>query len=53
MILNAMLGVIRIFIIWSKGEASAKRVVEVLNLPQDLAVGDRGSGRRDIWSSAM
>lgn len=47
MILNAMLGVTRIFIIWSKGEASAKRVVEVLNLPQDLAVetgGERATG---------
>ena len=38
MILNAMLGVTKIFIIWSKGEASAKRVVEVLELPEDLAV---------------
>ena len=47
MILNAMLGVTQIFIIWSKGEASAKRVVEVLNLPQDLAVetgGERATG---------
>ena len=32
MILNAMLGVTKIFIIWSKGEASAKRVVEVLEI---------------------
>ena len=38
MILNAMLGVTKIFIIWSKGEASAKRVVEVLELPEDLTV---------------
>ena len=36
MILNAMLGVTKIFIIWSKGEASAKRVVEVLELPEDF-----------------
>lgn len=38
MIINAMLGVTKIFIIWSKGEASAKRVVEVLELPEDLTV---------------
>ncbi len=38
MILNAMLGVTRIFVMWSKGEASAKRVAEVLALPEDLSV---------------
>lgn len=38
MILNAMLGVTRIFVIWSKGEASANRVADVLELPEDLAV---------------
>ncbi len=38
MILNAMLGITRIFVIWSKGEASAKRVAEVLELPADLEV---------------
>lgn len=38
MILNAMLGVTKIFIIWSKGQASAKRVVAVLALPPDLEV---------------
>ncbi len=37
-ILNAMLGVTRIFIMWSKGEASARRVAQVLNTPPDLAV---------------
>lgn len=36
MILNAMLGITRIFVIWSKGEASAKRVAEVLAHPADL-----------------
>ena len=36
MILNAMLGVTRIFIMWSKGEASALRVAEVLALPEDM-----------------
>ena len=36
--LNAMLFVTRIFIMWSKGEASAKRVADVLELPEDMAV---------------
>ena len=38
MILNAMLGVTRIFVMWSKGEASAKRVADVLAIPEDLTV---------------
>ena len=38
MILNAMMGVTRIFVMWSKGEASAKRVGRVLELPKDLTV---------------
>ncbi len=38
MILNAMLGITRIFVIWSKGEASARRVAEVLRMPEDLTV---------------
>lgn len=38
MILNAMLGVTRIFVMWSKGEASAKRVAQVLASPEDLLV---------------
>ena len=37
MILNAMLGVTRIFVMWSKGEASAKRVADVLATPEDMA----------------
>ena len=36
MILNAMLGVTRIFVMWSKGEASANRVADVLAMPEDL-----------------
>ena len=36
MILNAMLGITRIFVMWSKGEASANRVADVLDLPRDL-----------------
>ncbi len=38
MILNAMLGVTRIFVMWSKGQASANRVADVLELPEDLQV---------------
>jgi len=38
MILNAMLGITRIFVMWSKGEASAKRVSAVLETPEDLLV---------------
>ena len=38
MILNAMLAVTRIFVMWSKGEASAKRVAQVLELPVELTV---------------
>ncbi len=37
-ILNAMLGITRIFILCSKGQASAKRVAEVLKTPEDLQV---------------
>lgn len=47
MILNAMLGVTKIFIIWSKGQASAKRVVEVLNLPRELEVQPHAPGPAD------
>lgn len=36
MILNAMLGITKIFVMWSKGEASAHRVAEVLSMPEDL-----------------
>ena len=38
MILNAMTGITRIFVMWSKGQASARRVAEVLELPEDLQV---------------
>jgi ATP-binding cassette subfamily B protein len=38
MILNAMLGVTRIFVMWSKGEASAKRVAQVLMTPEDMVL---------------
>ena len=38
MILNAMLGITQIFVMWSKGEASARRVAEVLSTEADLTV---------------
>ena len=38
MIINATTGITRIFIMWTRGEASAKRVASVLELPQDMAV---------------
>ena len=38
MILNAMVGITRIFVMWSKGQASAHRVVDVLSLSEDLTV---------------
>jgi len=38
MILNAMLGITRIFVMWSKGEASAKRVAQVLATEKDLEI---------------
>lgn len=38
MIINATTGITRIFIMWTRGEASAKRVSEVLELPVDMAL---------------
>lgn len=38
MILNAMTGVTRIFVMWSKGQASANRVADVLEQEEDLQV---------------
>ena len=38
MILTSMVAITRVFIMWSKGEASAKRVADVLELPEDLQV---------------
>ena len=38
MIINATAGVTRIFVMWSRGEASACRIADVLDLPEDMAV---------------
>lgn len=43
MILNAMLGITRIFVMWSKGEASARRVAEVFATPEDLLLREEGA----------
>ena len=51
MILNAMLGVTRIFVMWSKGEASAHRVADVLALPEDLTPMDINDISRKAYSS--
>ena len=47
MILNAMLGITRIFVIWSKGEASARRVADVLAMPKELEVAEETSQPED------
>lgn len=38
MIVTAMAGITRIFIMWARGEASARRISEVLELPEDMSV---------------
>ena len=38
MMLTATMGITRIFLMWSKGEASAQRIAEVLETPADLTV---------------
>lgn len=38
MILNAMLSITRIFVMWSKGEASANRVADIFDIPRDFDI---------------
>lgn len=38
MISNAMLGITRVFVLWSKGVASANRVSDVLDMPEGMQV---------------
>ena len=47
MILNAMTGITRIFVMWSKGQASAKRVAQVLQMPEDLTVEPLAEAEED------
>ena len=39
-ILNAMLSISRLFVMYSKGSASARRIEEILNMPEDLLPED-------------
>lgn len=39
-VLNAMLSISRLFVIYSKGSASARRIEEVLLMPEDLLIQD-------------
>ena len=48
MILNAMLGITRIFVMWSKGEASAVRVADALALPRDLDLAESETESGDV-----
>ena len=38
MILNSTLAITRMFVMWFKGAASAKRIAEVMDLPEDLVI---------------
>ena len=40
MIINATAGVTRIFVMTSRGQASAKRIADVLDLPEDMTVAE-------------
>lgn len=42
MILTATMGITRVFIMWSRGEASANRIASVLELEKDLQVQEGG-----------
>ncbi len=48
-ILNAMLGITRVFVMYSKGKASALRVEEVLLLPEDLPVLEAAPMKTTPW----
>lgn len=55
MILNAMVGITKIFILWSKGQASALRVAEVVAMAEDMPLLEtekRGGKSRPISSFA-
>ena len=39
-VLNALLSINRMFVLFSRGEASAKRIGEVLDTPPDLLLGE-------------
>lgn len=47
LILNALLFISRFFIHYSKASASARRITEVLNAPQELQIEERPEGNKD------
>ncbi len=50
-ILNALLMVTRIFVMWSRGSASAKRIEQVLTLPEDLVRTEGEDAADDVHLS--
>lgn len=40
-ILNAVLSVTKIFVLWSKGSASAQRIGEILRIPTQMKIGEK------------
>ncbi|MDL2235686.1 ABC transporter ATP-binding protein/permease [Christensenellaceae bacterium OttesenSCG-928-L17] len=50
-ILNAVLSVTKIFVLWSKGSASAARIAEVLNTPADVPLCARDHVESDACLS--
>lgn len=51
MISNAMLGITRIFVMWSKGAASAHRVADILSLPEEFTVSEPEAASDDKAAS--
>ena len=47
MILQAMMGITRIFIMLNRGQASARRVADVLELPEDITVEPAGQAEEN------
>ena len=46
MIANAMMGLTRLFVVFSRSTASANRIGEILDMPEDLALQDAPAGDR-------
>lgn len=46
-ILNALMMVSRLFVMYSKGSASARRITDVMNLPEDLPVSPAADAESD------
>jgi ATP-binding cassette subfamily B protein len=52
-ILNAMLSVTRMFVIYNRSYASAKRIVKVLDAPEDLTVAEFTEPKKEPWHIAF